>query len=455
MRNAGVIWLLAVVELVVFLDTTVINVALPSIGADLGLTEAGLGWVVNAYLLAFGGFLLIGGRAADVFGARRAFVAGLLLFTAASAAAGFAQTAWLLVAARAAQGIGAAVVIPAQLALIARTYPDPEDNRKAFGIWSAMGAAGAALGTAAGGPLTEFLGWPSIFLINIPVGIVALALSSPVLSADPPVRAVRLDIAGAITGTAGLLLAGYAIGEFAVPGRAPTAWLLVALAVVLLAVFVALQRRNVEPLMPLRLFRVRALTGSTVVNVLVGAAHVPVFALLALYLQGSQDYGPTEAGLAVLPVALVNVTASRTVIPAVVKAWGHAGTLAAGLAAQAAAMVWLARLPEETTYFADVLPAALLLGIGLPAAFVGVTAPAVNAVAEADRGVAAGVVNTAQRVGSGIGVSALLALAGVIGGTTGLRVSFAVAAGLAVLGCVLTLVMLRGPERATTEANAG
>ncbi|EHR60613.1 MFS transporter [Saccharomonospora cyanea] len=448
MRNAGVIWLLAVVELVVFLDTTVINVALPSIGADLGLDEAGLGWVVNSYLLAFGGFLLVGGRAADMFGARRAFVAGLVLFTIASAVAGLAQTAWLLVAARALQGVGAAVVIPAQLALIARTYSDPEDNRKAFGVWSAMGAAGAAIGTAAGGPLTEFLGWPSIFLINVPVGVVALALTGAVLSGDPPVRVVRLDVSGAVTATAGLLLAGYALGGLAEPGQSALTWLLLGLAVVLLVVFVVLERRLADDaLVPLRLFRVREVSGSTAVNVLVGAAHVPVFALLALYLQGSQGYGPTQAGLAVLPVALVNIAASRTVIPAMVRRFGHAGTLAVGLALQAAAMGWLARLPEHVDYLVDVLPAAVLLGFGLPAAFVGVTAPAVNAVAESDRGVVGGVVNTAQRVGSGIGVAALLALAGSVGGTVGLRVSFAASAGLAVLGCVLTLAVLRTPQR--------
>ncbi|GAA2296242.1 MFS transporter [Nonomuraea roseoviolacea subsp. roseoviolacea] len=453
--------LITAVELVVFLDTTVVNIALPSIGAGLRLDEAGLAWVTNAYLLALGGCMLVGGRAADLLGARRVFGAGLALFTVASAAAGFAGEAWVLVAARAVQGIGAAVTVPAQLALLTRTFTEPDARRRAFGVWGAMGAAGAAIGTATGGLLTDGPGWRSIFLINLPVGVVALSAISRLLPADPPRRAGsarRLDLPGAVLGTSGLLLAGYAFGALA--DRAGRTWaaILPAVALALLAGFVATEARSAEPLMPLRLFRIRQVTGSAVVNALVGAAHVPAFALLALYLQNTQHYSPTRSGLAVLPVAAAGLVASRTAIPAAVKRFGARTLLAAGLAAQAAALAWFATLPPTVDYLGDVLPAALLLGVGLPASFVGVTAPAVTAVDQADAGVTAGIVNTAQRIGSGLGVTAVLVLASTVTGTAGylagLRAGFAASAALAFLGCLLTLVLLR-PSRESQEDGDG
>ncbi|WP_119730119.1 MFS transporter [Thermomonospora amylolytica] len=464
--------LITAVELVVFLDTTVLNVALPQIGRDLRLTEAGLGWVTNAYLLAFGGFMLLGGRTADLLGPRRVFAAGLAVFTAASALAGLAGAAWLLVVARALQGVGAAVVVPAQLALLTATFTEPAARRRAFGVWSAMGAAGAAIGTAAGGPLTAGLGWPAIFWINVPVGVVALAFLGRVLPDDPPRpagAARRLDVPGALTGTVALLLTGYAVGAMEEPDTRAAAWLLLAAGLALLAGFVAIEARSPHPLMPLRLFRVREVTGSAVVNALVGAAHVPAFALLALYLQNTQGYGPTRSGLAVLPVAAVNIAVSRTLIPYALKRIGARGVLAAGLALQALAMGWFARLPEHGSYVIDVLPAALLFGIGLPAAFVGVTVPAVTAVDKADTGIAAGIVNTAQRVGSGIGVTALLLLAASVTGdperpsrsayVDGVQAGFAAASALAALGCLLTLTLLRNraaaaPEPAAADAPA-
>ncbi|MFI6182981.1 MFS transporter [Nonomuraea sp. NPDC051191] len=452
--------LITAVELVVFLDTTVVNIALPSIGAGLRLDEAGLAWVTNAYLLAFGGCMLVGGRAADLLGARRVFAFGLALFTAASALAGIAGSPWMLMAARAAQGIGAAVTVPAQLALLTRTFTEPAAHRRAFAVWGAMGAAGAAIGTATGGLLTDGLGWRSIFLINLPVGVVALALIRRLLPADPPHRArpaTRLDLPGAVLGTTGLLLLGYAAGALADPGTWTSAAILLAVALVLLAGFVAAEARAAVPLMPLRLFRIRQVTGSAIVNALVGAAHVPAFALLALYLQNTQHYSPTRSGLAVLPVAAAGLIASRTVIPAAVKRFGAPALLAGGLALQALALAWFATLPATVDYLTDVLPAALILGIGLPASFVGVTAPAVTAVDQTDAGVTAGIVNTAQRIGSGLGVTAILVLASTITGTAGylagLRTGFAAAAALAFLGCLLTLALLRPNPLATPVAH--
>uniref|UniRef100_UPI0024546C89 MFS transporter n=1 Tax=Nocardia cyriacigeorgica TaxID=135487 RepID=UPI0024546C89 len=373
-RDRLILLLITMVELVVFLDTTVLNVALPSIGADLGLDEAGLGWVTNAYLLAFGGFMLLGGRAADLLGPRRMFAAGLAVFTVASALAGFAATPGVLIGARALQGLGAALVIPAQLALLTMTFTEPAARNRAFGVWSAMGAAGAAIGTAVGGPLTDVFGWPSIFLINLPVGVLALAFLR-VIPPDPAlsVRSVRrLDVPGAITGTAALLMIGYAIGALGDEATRPLAWGLLVAGLALLTYFVVLEARSSHPLMPLRLFTIRQVSGSAVVNALVGAAHVPTFALLALYLQNTQHYSPTASGLAVLPVAVVNVVVSRTLIPYALDRLGAWRVLAAGLALQALAMAWFARLPEHGDYLIDVLPGAVLLGVGLPAAFVGV-----------------------------------------------------------------------------------
>ncbi|WP_238447657.1 MFS transporter [Micromonospora sp. 4G55] len=234
----------------------------------------------------------------DLLGARRVFAFGLALFTAASTLAGFADTAWLLVSARAAQGIGAAVTVPAQLALLTRTFTEPAARRRAFTVWGAMGAAGATIGTATGGVLTDALNWRSIFLINLPVGMVALSLTRKFLPTDPPRRSGttgRLDLPGAVLGTIGLLLLGYAIGAFADQATRTSATVLLAGALALLAGFAAVEARAAEPLMPLRLFRIRQVTGSTIVNALVGAAHVPAFALLALYLQNTQQYSPTRS----------------------------------------------------------------------------------------------------------------------------------------------------------------
>ncbi|ONM46301.1 MFS transporter [Nocardia donostiensis] len=460
-RDRLILLLITMVELVVFLDTTVLNVALPSIGADLGLDEAGLGWVTNAYLLAFGGFMLLGGRAADLLGPRRVFAGGLTVFTVASALAGFAPTPAVLIAARALQGLGAAVIIPAQLALLTTTFTDPAVRNRAFGVWSAMGAAGAAIGTAVGGPLTDLFGWPSIFLINLPVGVLALTFVR-VLPPDPAlsVRAVRrLDVPGAITGTAALLIIGYAIGALGDETTRTLAWGLLATGLALLTGFLALEAHSANPLMPLRLFVIRQVSGSAAVNAMVGAAHVPTFALLALYLQNTQHYSPTESGLAVLPVAVVNIVVSRTLIPYALDRLGAWRVLAAGLGLQAVAMAWFARLPEHSNYLIDVLPGAVLLGIGLPAAFVGVTVPAVTSVDKADTGIAAGIVNTAQRVGSGIGVTAILLLAEVVARQstaadayrTGLNLAFAVAAALAATGAVLTVALLRTSPAPASE----
>ncbi|MEU5405741.1 MFS transporter [Nocardia asteroides] len=467
-RERVILLLITAVELVVFLDTTVLNVALPTIGAELGLTESGLGWVTNAYLLAFGGCLLLGGRTTDLLGARRMFATGLAVFTVASALAGLAPSAAVLIAARAAQGVGAALLIPAQLALLTAVFTTPAARNRAFGVWSAMGAAGAALGTALGGPLTDLFGWPSIFLINVPVGLLALAgirlLPSDTQRAGAALR--LLDLPGAVTGTSSLLLLGYGIGALGTPDQSARAGAVLGAGGFLLAVFLLIQVRSPHPLLPLSMFGVRQVSGSALVNFLVGAAHVPVFALLALYLQHTQHYSPTLSGLAVLPVAVVNIVVSRTVLPSALDRFGARWVLAGGLALQALAMALFARLPQHASYAVDVLPGAILLGIGLPAAFVGVTQPAVTAVGPRAAGTAAGIVNTAGRIGSGIGVTALLLLAQKVTESspaapesayrTGLAMAFLAAAGMAAVGALLAVALLRpGSGDVDLEDRAG
>ncbi|UQS27009.1 MFS transporter [Amycolatopsis thermalba] len=450
----GALLLITVVELVVLLDATVVNIALPAIGASLGLGEAALSWVTNAYLLAFGGCMLLGGRAADLLGPRRVFRAGLALFTVASAAAGLAPTATVLIAARVAQGVAAAVVVPAQLALLTATFTAPDARRRAFGVWSAMGASGAAIGTALGGVLTQALGWPSIFLINVPVGVVALGLVARLLPADPVVTGPRrLDIRGAVTGTAALVLLGY--GLPALHGDPATAVVTLVAGAVLLVVFLVVEARAAEPVMPLRLYRIREVSVTAVINALVGAAHVPAFALLALYLQNTQQYTPVQSGLAVLPVAVVGIVAARTALPGVLARIGGPGALALGLALQTVALAWYALLPPAADYLTDILLPSLIFGAGLPTAFAGATVPAVTAVGQSDAGIAGGIVGTAQRAGSGLGVAVVLVLAEAVttsrGYLAGLHAGFLTTAAFATAGSALALALLR-PTRTPQPA---
>lgn len=457
-RDWGVLLLLTSVELVVFLDTTVVNVALPAIGAGLALPESGPAWVVGAYQLTFGGFQIAGGRAADLLGRRRLFAVGVALFTAASLLAGLSPTAGALLVARAAQGVGAALVVPAEISLLAATFTEPATYARAFGVWSAMGAAGAAAGTALGGILTQGLGWPSIFLINVPIGVAALALTRELLPADAVTndgawRWRRLDVPGAVAGTGGLVLVVFAVTAAANGGLRTSTVVALTAGLIVLVGFVLRERRAATPLMPLRLFRMRNVSGSTVVNFLVGAAHVPAFVLLAMYLQEVAGYDPMASGFAVLPVALVNMLVARTVLPIALSRYGARVVLTAGMLALTAGLGGFVRLPVHGTYLVDVLPASLVFGVGLPAAFAGVTIPAVTAVADADTGVASGIVQTAQRVGAALGATAATAIAAgwtyahpgshLAAYTGGLRVAFAAAAAVAAVGAVVAATVIR------------
>lgn len=451
--------LLTVIELLVFLDTSVVNVALPSIGRGLGLSVAGLAWVAGAYQLTFGGFQLVGGRAADLLGRRRMFVTGLAVFTAASLLAGAARWAWLLLAARALQGVGAAVVVPAEISLLAVTFTEPKAYARAFGIWSAMGAAGAAIGTSLGGILTQALGWQSIFLVNLPIGAAALLLSGRLLPADEPGRRWRgLDLPGVLTGTSALLLIVYAITTAADRGLDLVSLATGVTGLFLGAVFLRVEARTATPVLALGLLRVRNVTGSALANFVIGVAHVPAFFLLALYLQQVLGYSPTASGFAVLPVAAGGLVLARTVLPRALAHHGPRTVLAAGLTLLAVALAGFARLPLHGSYLWDVLPFGLVLAAALPASFAGSTIPAVKAVPAADTGIASGIVQTAQRVGSALGATGATAVVSAWTAhhagphltvyATGLRVAFAAAAGVALLGVALTFALIRTADPA-------
>lgn len=458
-KPAAQLLLLTSVELIVFLDASVTNLAMPSIATSLTLSVATLVWVSSAYQVTFGGFQLGAGRATDRLGRRLMFRTGLAVFTAASLLAGLAGSGTVLIAARAAQGIGAAILIPAELALLTAVFTEPEAYRRAFGVWSAMGAVGAAAGVAVGGVIVSGLGWRWVFLVNVPIGVLGLLASGPLLPRDGvALRGVRrreLDLPGMLTGTASLLLVVYVATKGAEGSLDTAHWLLAGLAVLLGAVFVAVERRARTPVLPFRIFRVRDITGSVLANFLIGAAHVPVFVFLSLYFQEVHGYSAAASGLAVLPLALAAIPVARLVLPRVLKAAGPRAVLAGGTALLTVALLLLSRIPAHADYVTDFLPAALVFAVALPACFVGSTLPAMRAASPAETGVVSGVVNTAQRLGAGLGVAVLAAVANARasrhrgGGpadalNAGFHSAFLGAAGLAALGVVVALLAV-GP----------
>ena len=453
--------LLAAIEFMILLDASIVNIALPAIKSSLHFSEVDLQWVQNAYILIFGGFLLLGGRAADLFGRRRFYLLGLGLFTASSLLAGVAPTAGILLLARALQGIGAALVLPAEQSLLVTIFTDKDEFNRAFGIWGAMGAAGGVFGLLLGGVMTQLAGWPWIFLMNVPVGGLALVFSLRLL---PESRAggprQRLDVAGALAVTLAVVLFAYApIAGQERGWGSPLALGALGLAALLLTGFVAFEARASSPLVPLRIFRIRNANGANIVSFLVGAAHAPMFFLLSLYLQQALGYDALTAGLAIVPVGAVSLLFSFLALPQLLDHLGSRGVLVVGLLLLAVALLLFARAPVPSNYLLDILPASVIAAIGLPCSFVGTNIAAVTAVKPDETGLASGLMNTAQRVGSGIGIAILTAVfVARIGSSAAPTSSAALAAGFqagflgaaifAVLGAVLTLVIIRQPKHA-------
>ena len=360
------LYVLCLGDLMIVLDTTIVNVALPSIRQDLNFSQTSLAWVVNAYLLTFGGFLLLGGRLGDLFGHRRLFLIGISLFTVASVACGISTTQGLLVAARAVQGIGGAVVSAVALSLMMNLFTEQAERAKAMGIFGFVMAGGGSLGVLLGGILTDALNWHWIFLVNVPIGVAVVILTLKLLPAAPGSAAGgRLDIAGAVTVTASLMLAVYAI----VKGN-DTGWItgqtlgLLGAAAVLLALFVGIEARVRSPLMPLALFRLRNVVTANIVGILWAAAMFAWFFVSALYLQLVRGYSPLKVGLAFLPANLIMGAFSIGLSAKLVMRFGFRIPLAAGLSVAAVGLVLFARAPVHGSFIVDVLPSMILLGVG-------------------------------------------------------------------------------------------
>jgi EmrB/QacA subfamily drug resistance transporter len=395
------------------LDTTIVGVALPSIREDLAFTETSLAWVVNAYLLTFGGFLLLGGRLGDLFGHRRLFLTGISLFTLASLACGLAGSQELLVGARAAQGVGGAVMSATALSLMMNLFTDADERAKAMGVFGFVAAGGGSIGVLLGGVLTDALDWHWIFLVNVPIGIVVYALSLRLVpAARRPAAGARLDVAGAVTVTASLMLAVYAIVNGNQQGWTSGRTLgLLAAAAALLAVFLGVEARVRSPLMPLGLFRLRNVATANVVGVLWAAAMFAWFFLTALYLQLVLGYSPLQVGLAFLPANLIMAAFSLGLSAKLVLRFGIRTPLASGLVLAAVGLALFGRAPVDGTFAVDVLPSMILLGFGAGMALNPVLLAAMSDVEPSESGLASGLVNTSFMMGGALGLASLASLA--------------------------------------------
>jgi len=467
--------LLCFAQFIVVLDATIVNIALPSIGQALSFSQENLSWVINAYVLTFGGFLLLGGRLADLLGRRRVFIGGLLLVAAASLAAGFASNEGQLIAARAAQGLGAAIIAPAALSIVTTIFRAGPERNKALGAWGAVSGAAGAAGVLLGGVLTDGLGWEWVLWVNVPVAVVVAALAPRLIAESRSESAARrFDLAGAAVVTAGAAVLVYAIVGATEAGWGSSRTLgLGALAAALLAAFVAIERRSTAPLVRLGIFRIRTLTVANAVGVLVGASLISMFFFVTLYMQQVLGYSAIEAGLAYLPLAATIVVASG-VASRLVTGIGLMPVLAIGMTLIVVALTWFSRVSVDGGFVSDILGPSLLAGAGLGFAFVATTIAAVSGVRERESGLASGLINTSQQIGGAIGLAVLASVAtsrtdgavAAAGGdpaglpralTEGFQSAFAGGAAIAGLGLVLTVVLLRSrdsgahAERAVTQ----
>jgi EmrB/QacA subfamily drug resistance transporter len=457
-------WLALIVlclgDLMIVLDTTIVNVALPSIREDLAFSETSLAWVVNAYLLTFGGFLLLGGRLGDLFGHRKLFLIGLTLFTAASLACGVAQSQEWLIAARAVQGLGGAVVAVVALSLVMTLFTEPAERAKAMGVIGFVASGGGSIGVVLGGVLTDVLDWHWIFLVNLPVGVLVVVLCLRLLPAGRGVASdQQLDVAGAVTVTTALILAVYAIVNGNQEGwtSAQTLGMLGA-AVVLIGVFITIEARSRSPLMPLGLFKLRNVATAQVVGVLWAAAMFAWFFLSALYLQLVLGYSPLEVGLAFLPGNIVMGVLSVGVSAKLVMRYGFKIPLGVGLGVAAMGLLLFARAPVGGDFVVDVLPGMLLMGFGAGIAFNPVLLAAMSDVEPQDAGLASGLVNTAFMMGGALGLAVLASIADSRSSslladgdslaaalTSGYHVAFVVGALFAAAAAIIGATLLRSP----------
>jgi EmrB/QacA subfamily drug resistance transporter len=455
-------------DLMIVLDGTIVNVALPSIRDDLGFSQESLAWVVNAYLLTFGGFLLLGGRLGDLFGHRRLFLVGISLFTVASLACGLATTQGTLVAARAVQGLGGAIVSAVALSLIMTLFVEPAERAKAMGVFGFVLSGGGTAGVLLGGVITDALDWHWIFLVNLPVGAAVFALTLALLPGGSGHATGRVDIAGAVAVTSSLMLAVYAIVNGNEVGWATFQTLgLLGVALALFAVFVALEARVSAPLMPLGLFRNRNVSAANVVGALMAAGMFAYFFLSALYLQEILGYTPLEVGIAYLPSMVIWGASSLLLSDRLVMRFGIKPPLVAGLGLMTVGLLLLARTPVEGNFLVDVLPATLAVGLGAGIGFNPILLAAMSGVAPTEAGLASGVVNTAFMMGGALGLAVLASLAasrtdrlessgeGALAALNGgYHVAFLVGALFVVASAVIGALLLRS-DAAVAHGHAG
>jgi EmrB/QacA subfamily drug resistance transporter len=451
--------LLSAVQFMVVLDIAVVNVALPSIKVDLGFSEQNLQWVISAYALVFGGFLLLGGRAADVIGRRRLFAVGLVAFTVASLVAGLAWSEGSLIAARAFQGLGAAIISPAALSMVSTTFTEGRERNLALGVWGAVGGFGAAAGVLLGGVFTELLSWSWIFFVNVPVGATALLLTPFLLSESRDASIRSFDVPGAVLVTGGLSSLVYAITQAGnvgwLAGRTVGTF---AAAVVLLAAFVVWEQRHAEPLMRLGIFRIRTVAGANVAGFILGTALFSMFLMLTLYMQNVLGYSPLQAGVAYLAVAGGAIVWSALAAQLVTRL-GVKPVLVAGMASLTAGLVYFTQIAVHGSYVGDLLPGFVLVGIGIGFAFVPISIAALAGVDAREAGLASGLINTSQQIGWALGIAALSTIAtsrtthalhvgtplhnALVHGFTG---AFVAGVGIAAVGVLAALVLIRRSE---------
>src|ERR687896_136563 len=455
-RRWAALGLIALAQFMVIMDTSIIGVALPEIRTDLGFGAGDLSWVFNAYVIAFGGLLLLGGRLSDLLGARRVFTAGWAILAGASLVAGLAETTGVEIAARAAQGAGAALIAPSALTLLMMLFgSEPKELMKAFAIYGAAAPAGGTAGVFLGGVITEWISWPWVFYVNIPIALLVLAVT-PALRPGAPARRGSVDLLGAGTATAGLALTVFGIVRAPEQGWGSAETLLViAGGLVLLAAFVAIQSQRREPLMRLAIFRTPNLAAANLAQLLLGAAWIPMWFFLNLYLQEVLGYGAFEGGAALLPMTVAIMILMVVVAPRVINRFGFKAPIVAGMLILAAGMAVLSLVRPDGNFASDVLPASLIAATGMALAFIPSLGTAISSAKPEEGGLASGIVNTSYQVGSALGLAAMTALAtsqgadrlGDLGALTdGYSAAFLGAAGIAVVGALAAAALLRVPK---------
>lgn len=472
-RRWAALVVLAAAQFMVVLDASIVNVALPSIQADLGFSDSSLPWVVNAYTLAFGGFLMLGGRAADLFGRRRVFIIGLAVFSVASLVGGFATSSGWLIAARGVQGLGAAILSPAALSIVTTTFTEGAERNKALGIWGALAGAGGAVGVLMGGVLTSELGWEWVLFVNAPIGVAAILGARRFVQESHGQQQTSMDIAGAFTITAGLVVLVYALVDANGAGWGSVQTIgLLALSAVLLVTFVVVELRTRHPIMPLTIFRNRNVASADAVALLVGASLFSMFFIISLYLQKVLGDSALRAGLSYLPLSAAIIISAGTAAQVVTRI-GPKPVLVTGLASTTIGLLLFTQVSADGSFTGDVLLPSIIVAIGLGLSFVPLTIIAVSGVTHHEAGMASGLLNTAQQVGGALGLAVLSTVAtartsNVLDGTKpsvdalhnglteGFQSAFAVGAGFAALGVVLALLFVPHvrPEELPQEAAA-